>query len=433
MLLDQLSGKNRPMTRALSLLLAGDTMITRPWSHVVESAFVRLVEEIRAADVAIANLETVIHEFKGYAQQDSGGTHMASPPAIAAEMKWAGFNMLAHANNHAFDYGSSAILETLQHVERAGLVLAGSGSNLQQAGAPAYFRSNGGVVALIAMASTFIAYGAASRSRPDLHGRPGLNPLRLTARERAIVVPCRTAERIRALGRQIGRSPTKLEGRSFKLGVRFHVGKSFGVERSRQLEHIDRDRNLEAIAEARAHADIVVASIHAHVQGRWLREFAYDAIDRGADIVHVHGPHRVGAVEVYDGKPIFYSMGDFVYEPEAVARLPVEAYERAGLGDDSSPSDLVDLSRRRGTGLRNDPRVFEGFVATIAINGERVTRIRLLPVDLQFNGPELRRGRPQFAALEMGKRIVETVAALSRPYGTRIDYDEHENCGVINV
>lgn len=408
-------------------------MITRSWSHVVDPAFLRLVSEIRAADVAIANLETVIHEFKGYAQHDSGGTHMASPPAIAAELKWAGFDMLAHANNHTFDYGSSAILETLLHVEQAGLVLAGSGPDLQRAGAPAYLQTKSGAVSLVAMASTFISYGAASRSRPDLHGRPGLNPLRITPRERAIVVPCRTAERIRTFGRLIGRSPIKLKGRSFKVGLRFHVGRSFGVERSRQLEQIDRDRNLEAIAEARTHADIVVASIHAHVQGRWLRELAYDAIGHGADIVHVHGPHRVQAVELYEGKPIFYSMGDFVYETEAVARLPVEAYERAGLGDESSPRDLVDFWERRGTGLRNDPRVFEGFVASISVDGKRITRIRLLPVDLQFKGPIESRGRPQFASPKMGKRIIGTVAALSRPYGTCIDYNENENFGTVEV
>ena len=105
------------MSREISLLLAGDALLTRPWSHVRDADFLGLIEEIRGADVAIANLETVIHEFKGHAQADSGGTYMASPPQIAAELKWAGFDMLAHANNHAFDYGESGILETLEHAD----------------------------------------------------------------------------------------------------------------------------------------------------------------------------------------------------------------------------------------------------------------------------------------------------------------------------
>jgi hypothetical protein len=55
------------MSREVSLLLAGDELITRPWSHVCDADFLGLIEEIRGADVAIVNLETVIHEFKGHA------------------------------------------------------------------------------------------------------------------------------------------------------------------------------------------------------------------------------------------------------------------------------------------------------------------------------------------------------------------------------
>src|SRR5574342_978127 len=101
-----------------SLFLAGDSMIVEPWSGVEAPAFLRLVEEIRSADAAITNLETVIHEFKGYPQANSGGIHMASPPLIASELVWAGFDMVSHANNHAFDYGSIGVLETLDHVRK---------------------------------------------------------------------------------------------------------------------------------------------------------------------------------------------------------------------------------------------------------------------------------------------------------------------------
>src|SRR5688572_7826662 len=46
---------------------------TRPWSRVRDTAFLSLIEKIRASDVSIANLETVIHDFEGHAQADSGG------------------------------------------------------------------------------------------------------------------------------------------------------------------------------------------------------------------------------------------------------------------------------------------------------------------------------------------------------------------------
>jgi poly-gamma-glutamate synthesis protein (capsule biosynthesis protein) len=283
------------------------------------------------------------------------------------------------------------------------------------------------------MASSFIPYGAASRSRPDFRGRPGLNPLTLTRRERALVVPPGAAERVRQIGRLLGKDPAKLARRSFRVGARFHLGESFGIEKAEQLAETDRDANLAAIAEAAEKADIVVASIHAHTQERWLREFAGDAIRHGADVVFVHGPHDVRAIELREGKPIFYSMGDFVFEIESIARHPVEAYEKAGLDDDAAPGDIVARARASGRGLLNDARAFEGFVAVLSIADRRLAQLRLLPVDLQFNGSDDRRGRPQRAAPEMSRRIIETVASRSQRYGTRVRFDPATDCGMVDV
>jgi len=261
------------------------------------------------------------------------------------------------------------------------------------------------------MASSFVPYGAASRSRPDMHGRPGINPLTLTRKKRAIVVPPRAADRLRAFGRLIGRHSAKLQGRSFTVGVRFRVGERFGVETERQLSSEgDREANLTAIAEAAERADLVIASIHAHDQGRWLREFAGDAIKRGAGIVFVHGPHQIGAIELRDSKPIFYSMGDFAFEIESVTRLPAEAYERRGLDDAATPLDVLAWDQQREQSQLRDPKVFEGFVAVLSVVGKRVQQIRLLPVDLQFGASDHQRGRPQLAVPQMGKRIVEADA-----------------------
>jgi poly-gamma-glutamate capsule biosynthesis protein CapA/YwtB (metallophosphatase superfamily) len=409
----------------ISLFLAGDALITRPWSHVRENRFLELVSEIRTAGVAIANLETVIHEFKGYAQADSGGDYMASPPQIAAELKWAGFDMLAHANNHAFDYGTSGVLETIEHVEKAGLILAGSGKDLQNARAPRYFCCNGRTVALVAMTSAFVSYGKASRSRPDLHGRPGVNPLRVT-QERPLPLLAPIAKPLRGIVRLMGLKRATLEKVFSRFGLRFH--------RDGHVETADRQANLDAIAEAASNADVVVASIHAHSQGAWLAKFARQAIERGACVVFVHGPHQVRGTELHRGKPIFYSMGNFVYEPEYITRLPPEAYENLGLPPDATLRDLRTASAKLTTGvtgLLRERETFEGCVALISISGRKVMRIRLIPIDLQFDSEGESRGRPQLASPELGERIVERVALQSRNYGTQIRYDRKANCGEV--
>ena len=420
--------------RGLSLLLAGDALMTRPWSQEQDSSFLKLVETIQAADVAIVNLETVIHEFNGYAQADSGGVHMHSSPEIASELKWAGFDMLAHANNHAFDYGSTAVLETIEHAENAGLVIAGSGKDLQEARAPHYFDHAGARIALVAMASTFIPYGKASRSRPDLHGRPGLNPLTLLDVRWTVVLPRPVATFLRTIFRRVRRGFKDVDAGSFEFGasgcrVRFEAGRP-RLFRGRRPLHGDRKANLDAISEAARKADLVVVSIHAHIQGRWLRDFAGEAIDRGAGVVFVHGPHRVGAIELRRGKPILYSLGDFVYETSYIAKFPSETYDTAGLDDEAGVPELL-AARRSSRRVAADRAAFEGVVATLCVSAGKVERIRLHPVDLQFDAEGEGRGRPRVADASLGRQIIETIAKKSKRFGTEIRYDAARNFGEI--
>ncbi|MGA7545465.1 MAG: CapA family protein [Methyloceanibacter sp.] len=399
------------MTRgSIALFLAGDTIITRSWSHVNDEAFLGLIDEIRAADVAITNLETVIHEFKGYAQAVGGGTYLASPPQVAADLKWAGFEMVAHANNHTFDYGTSGVLETLEHVERAGLILAGSGEDLQHARAPKYCRCNGGTVALVAMASDFVPFGKASPSRPDQRGRPGLNPLTVI-RERALFAPKSIAKWLRTVGRLIGQKP-KIGARGFRF---------VSSPRNWRVDNADLHANLGTISEAASNADVVVVSLHAHGQGRWLANFAHLAIEHGAHVIFVHGPHSILGIELYRGRPIFYSMGDFVFEVEHIVRFPAEEYERLGLVPDAPLSALK--SAKFADGKIRKRKTFEGFTTSVTLTDGCVTGIRLLPTDLQIDAHDAARGRPQLASSETGRRIIETVAQRSRKYGTRIGYD----------
>ena len=414
-----------------TLFLAGDALITQPWSHVEDPGFLRLVAEMRAADVSIINLETVIHDFKGYAQADSGGTYMTSPPPIAGELKWAGVDMMSSANNHAFDYGSTGILETVEHVEAAGLVLAGIGKDLQAARAPAYVPVRGATVALVSTASTFVPYGRASRSRRDMRGRPGLNPLGLTKLAAGTVTPsiARMVERLRfRRSAKMGRSPSRTVR---LLGLRFLIDGKTRFGRSRGVDPADLEGNFSAIATACNTAELTVVSVHAHEQTGWLRSFAHRAIDLGAGVVFAHGPHELRGIEIHRGKPIFNCLGSFVYETDQIARYPADHYDEFGLGDDATPAEL--LFARRNTRLAPARSHFEGVCAILQYRNARLLRIRLIPLDLQFAAPPDRRGRPTHAAAELGREIIERIAGLSKPFGTIVRYDPARNEGIIEL
>ncbi|MCX7305658.1 MAG: CapA family protein [Hyphomicrobiales bacterium] len=417
----------------MSIFLGGDAIIIQPWSMTEDPAFAAVVAEMRAADATIVNLETVIHEHRGFAQPECGGICMASPPEIAQELRWAGVDIAAGANNHSFDYGSEGVLETLDHVAAAGIGLAGIGRDLQAARAPVVFDSEAGSVGLVSMASTYIPYGRASNSRSDMPGRPGLNPLSLTPKILATVTK-RTASRLARW--KIVAGARRKPARGDILGFfrwRILVGDRSALNlHERAASEGDLRANLDAIADAASKADLTVASIHAHRQDAWLRKFAHQAIDRGADVVFVQGPHEVRAIEFHAGKPIFYSLGDFVFQPHRVSRFPSEMYDMFGLGPDATVEELR-TKLESGTRLSRNRKTFEGVAAVLDFRDRKIERIRLLPLDLQFAAPPEIRGLPRMADAELGRKIVAEIADLSRKHGTVVRYDAASNEGQVEL
>lgn len=418
----------------ISLFVAGDTILSQPWSHIEDVRFLRMIEEMRAADVTITNLEQLIHDYKGYAQAESGGTWLRAAPEIADELAWAGIDLMAHANNHTFDYGSIGVLETHDNARRAGLVLAGSGKDLQDARAPAYFSHPGGTVALVSMASSFVRYGRASRSRPDLHGRPGLNPLSLRS-GREVHITRGTADLMRRLAQAAGHSGSRFTGSSFKVfGIPFRIKDRHGLGRGQRIDTRDLEANLAAIREAARNADLVVVSVHAHDQGDWLEAFARQAIDAGADVFFVQGPHVVRGIELYAGKPVFYCLGDFAYQVYEIEKLPVESYDEYGLGDDATPEQVYKAATADGTaGYPVKQEVWEGVGAALRFGEGRLKELRLLPLDLGFGKPAGDRGWPRLATGELARKIISGIAAESQAYGTQIRYAEEHEFGVVDL
>jgi poly-gamma-glutamate capsule biosynthesis protein CapA/YwtB (metallophosphatase superfamily) len=416
----------------LTLFLAGDTIITQPWPKAGDQRFQTLVDQIRGTDVAAVNLEMLFHDYRGYAQADSGGGYVAARPAIAADLAWVGIDMVANANNHTFDYGSQGVLENSDNVALAGLVLAGSGKDLQAARAPVYFAHPDGTVALVATASTFTPYGRASRSHPDLHGRPGLNPL-ATEPGRFLGLPPSTMHAVWGVAEFLDLPRRRLDENHFEVfGARMR-GRSVGLRRGRVIDRKDLEGNLASVREAAAKADVVVFSVHAHDQkGGWLAELAHRAIDAGADVFFAHGPHHMEGIEIYKGKPVIYGPGNFVFQPEQAERFPAETYEAYGLGDDATPEDVrAAAEASKWYFHRREP--WEAFAAVLRFEEGALREVRLLPLDLGFDGPLAVRGMPRSGDAELGRRIIGNVSDSSRKYGTTIRYLETENVGIVDL
>jgi poly-gamma-glutamate synthesis protein (capsule biosynthesis protein) len=188
----------------------------------------------------------------------------------------------------------------------------------------------------------------------------------------------------------------------------------------------DVKRITEAIKVARNNARFVLATIHAHearhkleISDPFLPPFARACIDAGADAFFSAGPHVPRGIEIYHGKPIFYSLGNFFFQLETVQPVPAEAF--AGMGLDSRSLDPSLFYRKIPYG--NEERFWQSFVPRITFEGDAVSAVELFPITMGFPEPRHDRGTPRLARGEEARKILEKVAALSKPFGTAIDIE----------
>jgi poly-gamma-glutamate synthesis protein (capsule biosynthesis protein) len=411
-----------------SLAATGDSIITRRIiAYESDPAFMKMIRMIREADAAFTNLELSVfrlREFKGYPQAESGGSWLLGSPEVLEDLKWAGFDLFNRANNHTTDYGVEGMMETDRILDSLGLVHAGSGMTLGEASQPQYLETSKGRIALIGLATTFTPMSRASDARPETKGRPGLNALRV---ERTYQLDAgRMAELRRLVTATGGRLPEKEDAAVRFLGNTFLLGRETKV--IEKVNAIDEDRILRSIRHAARQADFVIVTSHSHEPGNealeppaFLVEFIKKCVDAGADTYIVHGPHQLRGIEVYKGKPIFYSLGNFIFENETNDYMPSDIYESFGLGNTAMAADLNDTRFKGGTvGFPSNPVWFESVVAVPVFRGHRLTELKLYPIDLGHKLPRSQRGVPRLADADLGRKIIERVAKLSAAFGTRI-------------
>ncbi|MGH9349531.1 MAG: CapA family protein [Vicinamibacterales bacterium] len=418
-----LAAGQAPPVPSFTLALTGDSIITRRLSVHTEPAHTRLFDLVRGADAAFTNLEMLFHDYEPYAMNQSGGTYMRAEPALAKELVWAGFDMVARANNHTGDYGAEGMRLTTKHVAAAGLVQAGVGEDLATAREAAFLDTGKGRVALISVASTFPDHSRAGRGRNGVRGRPGLNPLRFTT---TYVVPRERLDELRALSAEItGRAPAQGDTITF-FGSRFTAGSRAEARTEPNAEDVA--EIAAVVRSASRQADYTILTIHAHegagnraVPAQFLVTFARAMVDAGADVFVGHGPHVLRGIEMYKGKPILYSLGDFIFQNETLARLPSENYEPYRLGPEAGVADFNDSRYKKDTtGFPADREIWEAVVAMVRWEGRRITELALHPISLGFGRPRTERGRPVLADAALGKKILDDVAQRSAPFGTRL-------------
>ena len=429
----------------ISIAVAGDAMITRRMRAFTEPAFLELVDILRKTDVSIVNLEMLFHDYEN-SWQWSEATYTRSDPKNLDELKWMGIDAVTTASNHSFDFSEGGFLTTLQHCKDLDLPQAGGGRNIDEARSPAYVDSARGRVAVMGTTSTFSEQSRAGAGRPDFPGRPGVNALRhdlvhhvergffdslqqgMEALGYKDIQDARQAFGFRGL-EEAKHDTTEIEF----LENKFLLGEEFGVSTSANQD--DLDGMAKWIRGATKQADWVVYGAHCHESGNtgefhgitrisppeFLIEAAHWAIDQGADLFAGHGPHFLRGIEIYNNRPIFYSLGNFIFQNESVLWMPDEAYRRFNLGYDQTPGDYLDTRSGGGTrAFAADPVFWNSVVAVCEYIKGALDQVLLYPIDMGYGRPIPQRGRPVLSTREVGDETLKWLQKVSEPFGTEI-------------
>jgi len=369
-----------PSSSAITITLTGQSMIRSDLRETAPEA-VPILQGLLKGDVVFTNFEAAVAE-KGETVREGRG--FLAPPEALDALTTFGVNLLALSGNHAFDLKVAGIRNTIRESDSRKIVHAGTGDTLAQAAAPGYLRTPKGTIALIASASGLIGPEASATA-----DRPGVNELRVKA------------------GNQDNEATVDLPG---------------APENTPHPQ--DAQRILQSIRDARKQADLLIVYQHNHVFGNhsfatiftegmqerlapnaWLKKWTHAEVDAGADIVVMHGAPLLHGVEIYRGKPIFYDLGNFIY---------------------NVPPTLTYI---------HEPMSWESAVAYVQFQGRNLQSIAIQPVVLNVIGegqPDMHnqyasnpflhtRGLPSPATGARAGYILDRIAELSKPFGTRFE------------
>jgi len=242
-----------PSDDVVNMVIVGDIMLGGAPAKVMrrgQDPFAHVAPILKAADIRIGNLECVISN-KGEPEPEKPNVFRVHPRAVRYLSRH--FDAVGLANNHSGDFGPVAFADMLSRLRQAGVGMYGGGDNLLRAHQPFIIEKKGLRVAVL-----------------------GFNEFQ----------------------------PRSFEADHDKPGIAWS-----------EDEQVLRDI---AWARGPGRADVVVAVMHwgweEPIANQRQRQLARLMIDAGVDAVVGGHPHLVQDTEVYAGKPVFYSLGNFVFE-----------------------------------------------------------------------------------------------------------------------
>lgn len=356
--------------QTLKLMAVGDT---GPTNKTGRNVFQNSILTLKKADIRFANVERIYTRL-GTRNEAFGGDNGRHDPMFVEDYVKTGFNVVSLASNHSMDWGADALLDCRENFRKLGIATIGTGANLADARKPVVFDRNGVKVAFLAYCSVLIPASWATNTRA------GVNPIR---------------------------------ARTYYQPYDFHPATPVHICSIAEDEDIDTMK--EDITFAKEIADVVVVSMHwgVHFVPGYIADYevqaGHAAIEAGCDLILGSHPHLLKGAEVYRGKPIMYSLGNFALEesPE----------ESMGLTDMMGNKRMMKLlySIELGPSLKYRDKQYWGDTGIVEANltKDGVVELEFLPVQMEAGRQTLlNRNQPKF------EEIVEFLKWSSKRFNT---------------
>lgn len=429
---------------SLTVCATGDMMLLEklPKVYDLEQSLGTVITD---CDIRITNLESVFSDWNCNASTFCGGQWINSEPDNLDDIIKFGFNLYGCANNHCMDYSFEGVRSTQYELKKRNMQYAGIGNSLLEASKPAIIAVGGKKVAFISVASTTIHTDAARAgdSKDTIPPRPGVNPLRIKTKYYVNSAHMDVLKDIakntfingeRDNARSIGSLPKQDSG-TFNFGGIIFEETDAGEGKITTCDKRDLDRILKEINHIKGEVDYIIVQLHSHQIKRasynepdyYMEEFAHKCIDHGACAVVGGGTHQLKPIEIYKGKPIFYSLGNFVFQDEKIKKMPADFWDKYSYDIDLELTECKRIKTKNGTiGLVMDKNNYLSIIPVMKFEGDTLIELTLIPISLNFEEGASLKGLPCKANEKDSNSIQNILTNISRIYGTKFIFNNEK-------
>lgn len=410
----------------------GDSMLISKFPNSYD--FNALFKTINDCDAKITNLESSITNFDCFASTFCGGQWVTTSPSCFDDLLKYGFNLIGCSNNHLMDYSYDGIKSTINELYNRKIAFAGIGNSLAEASRYSSIVVHNKRVAIISVTSTFVDAARAGDSKESFPARPGINPVRVVTKYLINKKHLDSLKEIafstfingeRDNARMIGSLPPEENGYFNFGGIFFEENVTEG--KLTYCNENDKTRLLREIKKAKKECDYVVLLFHSHQikhnsytePDYFLEEICRTAIDYGADIIFGSGTHQLKPIEIYKKRPIFYSLGNYIFQFHLINKLPWDFWDKYHYNENIRADVALRIKTKNGTiGLETDFKNYISILPIISFRESEIESIDLVPIDLNFANGDLK-GLPSIGDYKTCKYVFETLKDISKEYGTK--------------